>query len=321
MNRFVPVQGCPGQDSSGDTLAGTADPDVDTPTARADLLRVAGAAVLWGTGGLAGTLLARGTALSPLAVACYRLLIGGLLLTAVLAATGKLHRVRRDGRALRRLAAFGLLAALYQSCYFAAVALTSVTLATLVTLGATPVLVVTADAALTGRRPSATLIATVALALAGLGMLVGSPGSGHAPVAGSLLALGSSSGFAAITLLGRRRLAGLDAVSTTAGGFTLGGLLLAAVVAVVTPAGLEFAAAPSSLALAAYLGIVPTAVAYVLYFGGLRTVRPGPASLIALLEPLTAAVLGAVLLGDRLGPLGAAGALLIGISVVLCRRQ
>jgi DME family drug/metabolite transporter len=320
MDRFVPVQGCPGQDST-DVLAGTTGPLVDTPTARADLLRVAGAGVLWGTGGLAGSLLARSTALSPLAVACYRLLIGGLLLTAALAATGRLLRVRRDGRALRRLAAFGLLAALYQSCYFAAVALTSVSLATLVTLGATPVLVVAADAVLTRRRPSATLIATVALALAGLGLLVGSPGSGQAPALGTLLALGSGTGFAAITLLGRRQLAGLDPVSTTAGGSTLGGLLLAAVVTVVTPAGLGFAAAPTSLALAAYLGVVPTAVAYVLYFGGLRTVRPGPASLIALLEPLTAAVLGAVLLGDRLGLLGGAGALLIGIAVVLCRRQ
>lgn len=293
-------------------------PDAEVPTARTDLLRVAGAGILWGTGGLAGILLARSTGLSPLAVACYRLLVGGLLLVALLAATGWLRRIRRDAAALRRITAFGLLAALYQSCYFAAVALTSVSLATVVTLGATPVLVVAADAALTRRRPSATLLATVLLALIGLGMLVGSPGSGREPWVGTLLALGSAAGFSAITLLGRRQLTGLDAVSTTAGGFTLGGLLLAVVA---TPAGLGFAVAPVPLAQALYLGLIPTALAYVLYFGGLRTVRPGPASLIALLEPLTAAVLGAVLLGDRLGLLGTAGALLIAAAVVLCGRQ
>lgn len=79
-------------------------PDAEVPTARTDLLRVAGAGILWGTGGLAGILLARSTGLSPLAVACYRLLVGGLLLVALLAATGRLRRIRRDAAALRRCA-------------------------------------------------------------------------------------------------------------------------------------------------------------------------------------------------------------------------
>jgi DME family drug/metabolite transporter len=39
--------------------------------------------------------------------------------------------------------------------------------------------------------------------------------------------------------------------------------------------------------------------------------------LMALLEPLTAAVLSALLLGDRLGPSGIAGGLLLGAALVL----
>jgi drug/metabolite transporter, DME family len=41
---------------------------------------------------------------------------------------------------------------------------------------------------------------------------------------------------------------------------------------------------------------------------------------MALLEPLTAAVLAAVLLGDRLGAAGIAGGLLLGVALVLTAR-
>ncbi|MGH4024448.1 MAG: DMT family transporter [Pseudonocardiaceae bacterium] len=293
----------------------------DSATARADQLRVAAAGVLWGTGGPAGALLASSATASALSVACHRLLVGGALLLALLAATGRLRAVARDAAALRRLVLIGGLAALYQSCYFTAVALSSVSLATLVTLGSAPVLVLAADAMLTRRRPGAIVLTAAASAIGGLGLLIGSPGSGRAPLTGALLALGAAAGFAAITLLGRRQLAGLDPVSTTACGFTLGGLMLAVAVTTGAPGGLGFEITMAALMLVIYLGLVPTALAYVLYFGGLRTVRPGPAALLALLEPLTAAVLGAVLLGDRLGLPGLAGALLIIVAVLLCLRK
>jgi drug/metabolite transporter, DME family len=64
------------------------------------------AGLLWGTGGLTGSLLGRTAGLSPVAVAAYRLTAGGVL-----------------------------------SCYFAAVSLTSVSLATLITIGSAPVIV------------------------------------------------------------------------------------------------------------------------------------------------------------------------------------
>ncbi|MGH4018018.1 MAG: DMT family transporter [Pseudonocardiaceae bacterium] len=290
-----------------------------TTTTRADLLRVAAAGALWGTGGIAGTLLDRTAGISPLAVA-YRLLAGGLLLVVLLALAGQLRDVRRDRTAARRLATIGALAALYQSCYFAAVALTSVSLATLVTLGTAPVLVVATDAVLTRRRPGRALLAAIAFAVTGLTLLVGSPSTDHDPaglVTGSLLALTSASGFAAITLLGRRPVPGLDPAATTGFGFSAGGMLL---VLAAAPLGLSFTPDAVALGLVAYLGLVPTALAYVLYFRGLRTVHPGSAALIALLEPLTAAVLGALLLGDRLGPAGVLGGLVIGAAVLLCRR-
>src|SRR5262252_2387435 len=76
------------------------------------LLYLITSGLLWGTGGLTGSLLGRAAGLSAMSVA-----------------------------ACRRVALIGVLAALYQSCYFTAVALTSVALATLVTIGTAPVIV------------------------------------------------------------------------------------------------------------------------------------------------------------------------------------
>jgi len=68
------------------------------------------------------------------------------------------------------------------------------------------------------------------------------------------------------------------------------------------------------------LGTGPTAVAYTLYFRGLRTVAASTAALLALLEPLTGALLGALILGDRLGSTGIAGAAILAAAVILTVR-
>ena len=48
------------------------------------------------------------------------------------------------------------------------------------------------------------------------------------------------------------------------------------------------------------LGLVPSAVAYLSYFRGLRTQSSTTGSLVSLLEPLTATTLATVVLGERL---------------------
>ena len=95
--------------------------------------------LLWGTGGLTGSLLGRVAGLPPLAVAAARLTVGGVAILALLAATGRHPPAGRA--AWTRIVVIGVLAALFQSCYFAAVALRSVALATLVTIGTAPVIV------------------------------------------------------------------------------------------------------------------------------------------------------------------------------------
>lgn len=66
-----------------------------------------------------------------------------------------------------------------------------------------------------------------------------------------------------------------------------------------------------------YLGAVPSALAYILFFAGLRIITPTAAAILTLLEPLTAASLAAVLFGERLGGAGLVGGGLLLAAVLL----
>jgi DME family drug/metabolite transporter len=280
-----------------------------TPFSGVSFLVLAG--VLWGTGGLLGRLLADATGLSPLAVATYRLTVGGLLLVGYLLVTRR--RLPRSRAALARIAVTGALAALFQACYFTAVVLTSVTVATLVTIGSSPVLVLlTRPLGVDRRRALA-----VGLALVGLCLLVGLPADDGPVLAGAAFALLAAAGFTTMSLLAARPVPGLDDVTTTGTAFVLGGALLLPLATTATTTGIGFEPGPAVFGLLLALGLVPTALAYTCYFRGLRSASAGVGVLMALLEPLTAAVLSAMLLGDRLGVAGIAGGVLLGAALVL----
>jgi DME family drug/metabolite transporter len=270
--------------------------------------------LLWGTGGLTGSLLSRVSGLSPLSVAAFRLTAGGVLIVAFLAVTGWR---RPCGRAAwTRITVLGVLAAFYQGCYFTAVALTSVALATLVTIGTAPVIVLGVYR-VTGRRTGRLAPVAAGLALAGLGLLVGLPSgfSETAVLASAGMAVLAAAGFAAVTLTGVRPVAGLDELTATGFGFTLGGLILMPLAAAL--GGLSFRPGPEAVGLLIALGTGPTAVAYTLYFRGLRTAAASTATLLALLEPLTGAVLAAFILGQRLSATGVAGAVTLVAAVIV----
>jgi drug/metabolite transporter, DME family len=274
------------------------------------------AGVLWGAGGLVGDLLGRVSGLSPLGVATVRLLAGGGILVAFrMARRWPLPR----GRATwARVIAAGLLAGGFQATYFSSIALTSVSLATLITIGGTPVIVQAAEIATSRQRPARSSLVTLATALAGLALLIGFPAGGYteaALLASAGLALLSAAGFAALTLLGAAPAAELDDLAMTGYGSVLGGLVLLPL-ALVLGRGLVFHPTADALGLLAGLAVGPTALAYILYYRGLRSATATTAALMTLLEPLTAAILGALILGDRLGPAGIAGALLLAVAVI-----
>ena len=276
--------------------------------------------VLWGTGGLLGTLFGRTAGLSPVAVATYRLVIGGAVLVLPLILSEQ--SIPRTRGAWVRITVLGLLFAVYQACYFEAVSLSSVSLATLVAIGMAPVLVLAAERLRGRRRTDGRMVRVICLAIAGLGLLVGVPTGQVAPIAALAsagLALLSAAGFAAVTLLGARPVPGLHERSAVGLAFAFGGFLLAAFTAATT--GLTFSPSVHAIGLLAALGVGPTAAAYALYFRGLRSVNASTAAVLALLEPLTAALLAALVLGDRLGLTGIAGAALLAASLIVTARR
>ena len=277
------------------------------------------AGLLWGTGGLTGTLLGRAAGLSPLSVAALRLLAGGGIIVACRLVPGR--RWPSGRAAWARIAVTGALAATFQGAYFSAVSLTSVSLATLVTIGATPVIVLVAELLLGRRRLDRPAVTRTALALAGLGLLVGLPSGGYGTVAtaeSAAMALLASAGFAVLTLAGAVPVPGLGEETVTGLGFTLGGLIVLPLAA--ATGGLAFRPGIAALGWLAALAVGPTAVAYTLYFRGLRGSRASTGALLSLLEPLTATVLSVAFLGNRLSPTGIAGAVLLAAAVISTAR-
>ncbi|RSN30800.1 EamA family transporter [Amycolatopsis sp. WAC 01416] len=262
------------------------------------------AGILWGTGGLAGSLLASRAGLHPLSVAAYRLLIGGVIATGYLWLTGGLRDLPRTTQVRRRLLTVGGLFALFQTSYFVAVSLSSVSVATMTTIGSAPVLLAVATVVRTRKLPTRWTAVSLVGSLIGLALLQWTPGE-EVNAAGVLFALLAAAGFAALTLVTATRVEGLDPLPTTAFGCLIGGAAL-------TPAALWFGMAvpvqADVVALVVYFGVVPTALAYAAYFRGLEGAHPVLAALSALLEPLTAALLSMALLGERLGAVGWCGA-------------
>ena len=269
------------------------------------------AALCWGTAGVCGRIVTDRTDLGPLDIAWHRMAIGA----AVLLAGHLLTRRRRPSspaRTTRPVAVrLGLVAAglaVYQLAFFAAVAEAGVSVSTLVALGLAPLLIALGAAALGHGRPDRATYTALGVALVGLVLLVGltaGASAGTAVLLGALLACGSALGYAVVTLAGSDVPAG---VPVTLAGFAGGALLLTPVV---LAAGLHVTTEPVALGTLLYLGAVPSAAAYALFFRGLQTVPGAVAGIVTLLEPVTATVLATVFLGERL-PLGAlAGGLLV----------
>jgi len=68
---------------------------------------------------------------------------------------------------------------------------------------------------------------------------------------------------------------------------------------------------PAALLILLYLGAITMALAYGLLYAGLRTTTSSTAVVATLLEPVTAAAMAALFLGEALRPAGVVGSLLI----------
>jgi drug/metabolite transporter, DME family len=273
------------------------------------------AATAWGTGGAVAAVLYDTSGLGPVAVSWWRFAGGVALLAAARRWLGPRRPLRFPRGAWRRVVVTGGGLAISQTAYFVAVDLTGLAVATVVTIGAGPVLVAVGARFARIEKLDAGRLAATLIAVAGVVLLVGT-GSGPVSFAGTGFALLSAAAYAAVTLLGRRG-SSLPRYDTALASFGAGALMLAplAWAAGPVPAGGDL---PTTLGLLLYLVVVPTALAYALFFAGLAVVRATTASVVALVEPVTAAALGVGLFGERVtGTAALGGTMLMGTVLLL----
>jgi len=268
-------------------------------------LQVLLAALCFGTTGTAQALGPDG--LASVDVGAARVVVGGALLALF-------ARALRSGTAARMPAPVVLVAAagvaVYQLAFFAAVADTGVAVGTIVALGSAPALTGALEWAVGGRRPDPRWVWATVLACAGVAVLV-LAGGGAAGVSapGVGLAVLAGAAYATYTLASKRLLAaGHTPERVMAAAFGLGAVLLAPVLLIGDPGPLL---SGGGLALVVFLGVVPTAFAYVLFARGLRRLSAAETATLTLAEPLTAALLGAIVLGETFTALSALGSLLV----------
>ena len=289
---------------------------MSTASARADqgltsgAFLVLAAGVLWGTTGTTQALAPAGV--TSASIGAMRLLVGGgvLMLLALM----------RGGLGSGRWPVFGTLlagvcVASYQLCFFAAVHRTGVAVGTLVGIGSSPVIAGLLGFIFRGERPGRRWLVATLFALAGCGLLVAGGGKLSADPLGILLALGAGASYASYTMAIKGLLPGRTPDAVMAVVFCIGALLLSPLL---FTQDLRWIAAPRGIAVVLYLGIVVTALSYWLFARGLKSIPVASAVTLSLAEPLTAALLGIVLLGERLSPaaLGGIPLLFAGLAVL-----
>lgn len=164
-------------------------------------------------------------------------------------------------------------------------------------------------------QPSRRRGLAMALALAGVALVLVSGGAQHVDGIGALMAIGAATGYAgyvllADTLRGELRPLALAALVCTGAclSFTVGGT---------ATGGLSFAFAAHAWWLLAGIALVSTVVPLAAFLAGANRIGPSNAAIVSTVEPVVTLGLAFALLGDRLAPIQLAGGGLVLAAVLV----
>lgn len=242
----------------------------------------------------------------PLLAAVIRALPAGLLLTAL---TRQLPRGDWWWRSL-------VLGTLNIGAFFALLFVAAYRLpgGVAATVGAIqPLLVACLSAGLLGERLRTRTVVAGAAGVAGVSLLV-LRADARLDTLGVVAALGGAAVMATGVVLAKRWRSPASLLATTGWQLSAGG-------AVLVPFLLVFEGLPSGVTVAnvagyAYLSLIGAALAYTLWFRGIRAMSATNVAFLSLLSPLVATVLGWVVLGQSLTVAQVAGVVLVLGAVV-----
>lgn len=270
------------------------------------------AMVLWGTIGL----FRRAIPLSSGLVACARGIIGAAFLALLTKARGRrlFHGIGWRKALLLTLA--GAVMGINWILLFEAYRFTSVSVATLCYY-MEPTFLILASSLLLRERLTTRKALCAAASLLGMALVSGVLNSAPSQPGdwwGILLGLGAAVLYTGVVLLNKRT-AGVDPYEksvlqlTAAAGILLPYLLLTEDFTALSLTG-------EALGMLLVIGILHTGIAYALYFGSLDGLRAQTIAIFSYIDPVTALVLSALLLSERLSGAAILGALLILASAI-----
>lgn len=297
---------------------------------------VVAAAALWGTTGTAQALGPEDS--DPASVGALRIAVGAsaLLLLALpalrRAGAGGPGQVRPSGHRGRAPAGVtvvigGLAVAAYQVCFFLGVARTGVAVGTVIALGIAPLATGLLGLLLGERLTTRWMVATagavtgVVLLVAGSGAGTGAGTGAGADLLGVAAAVGAGVSYAVYTVAARSLLlSGRRGVPVMAALFGIGALVL---LPFLISADLGWVLTSRGVAMVLWLGLVATGLSYVLFQRGIAGLPAGTVATMSLAEPVTATLLGFLVLGERLSWLSALGAVVVvlGLLLITVRRR
>mgnify|MGYP002040046344 CR=1 FL=1 len=246
-----------------------------------------------------------------------------LLVPTIISLRGRWGVLRKNAG---MVAAYGLLAVTAtQLCYFQAVAVMDVGLALLIEYTA-PIAVILWLWIRRGERPSRRSVIGAAIAFVGLVLMLDIITGAEVNVAGILWALAAMVGAATYFLLSAKADTGLPPIALAGGGLLLGAvaLTIAGLVGILPIAWTtddityRFGTVPWFVPVLA-IGLIATALAYVLGIASTRMLGSRLASFVALSEVVAALLFGWLLLGQLPDLLQALGGALVLVGVVVVK--
>lgn len=277
---------------------------------------VLGAALLWGTTGTAQAFAPVG--FDPKVIGALRLLIGGIALLFLAVKHRELGRFK-DWQLLPLLLAAAFTSS-YQLCFFSAVAKTGVAVGTVVGIGSAPIAGGLLGWLFRGEYLSRRWFTATTLAISGCVLLSLGGGDIAVDTTGILLAVAAGASYAAYALMIKGLLEKHAPNAIMALVVCIGALLTSPVLFNVD---VNWLLQPRAIGVVLHLGLATMALSYWLFARGLQHVQVSTATTISLGEPMMAATLGIVVLGERLNLQALCGIVLIfaGIVILVVKRR
>ena len=277
-------------------------------------LAVLMAAALWGT---TGTAAAFAPEVPTMAIGAAAMGGGGLL-QALLA----IRSMAKYWQGLRRnwlLLLIGAVAvAVYPLAFYGSMRLAGITVGTVVTIGSAPLLSALIEYVFDRQPLSLRWLAGALLGVAGMGLLAAAEShgaiGGEAVVGGILLGLLAGLTYALYSWTARRLMLSGVAAKAAMGATFGGGALLLLLVLLLT--GAPLLSSGSNLAVGLYMALVPMFAGYLCFGYGLARIPASNAVTLTLFEPVVAAVLAVLVVGERLPAQGWLGIVLILMCLV-----